>query len=1249
MSRILSEWLNNDLHLSQKIDATSLDERFRSGYLFGELLSKYNVANASVFSQLKSTDSWVSNYIKLEPVFRMLGIPYNAQIVKDLMEAKPGSAAKILYQLRITLPKIAREKRSGRSGGEGDGGEGRSGLSTMMSYPSTPVSGDPVKFGVVQKEHKFFVENLKSKTRRVDYELEAIAERFQRVQEEQEDIEEKKARMMIEKLKRLEEIRRAEKGKHRLEKSRLRQGRLPKTHVEMMKVVEEERRLEKAKKRIESFKMYREYIDDFEQRNRGDEKERGVQEMKEAREEKLLKIEKDQVQEVKNKERLSDEIMEQELKEKKILAEINEKQENRFKELKDEEFNLILVRESREERRLAAELNKIKKEKEIMIRNRLFREQQYKEQREKDFENAIKREINEIRMNKKQFERNLEMNKRQYEELINLKKEKKKKKLFLDCKRIVNEVISLSLKFCEYRELGDGNVPKKMYLEWIRLFIRGFPLDVNYEIKSEDDAVENEEFQKIEDEEDLSLSSLIDTNSVLYKGLHFMDKLEFDDYLNMRGIWDEGELNRDLKVDGKGDMRGELRVDVKDVKDLKDNNNKDSNSNGSNANLSNNNISNTNEALARIVKIILDSNHIKPENIQKPIFPKFPLKLVIIGKVLSGKNTLANKLKNSFGLKILNVQEILSLDDNLMVSIVANKIKECNLEIEEKRFGGWVLIDFPRTRNQAMLLDKELIGYEEPKQVRSGNLKRGKGQLITKKSYIANLNEVENAPIVNIGSFDGVFLLDVSNDVVFERANGRMMDNLTGKIYNLNDLETNQVELKEQLFSNNRLVPIEQDLIQIQVIDCSLNEKQVEDFVKIEIDRIELEKEKEKERKENELEEKEGVLNTSTATTQGNTATDNTSLNVTFANNTLPLTSTTSTTTTTAATTLSPTATSSVTLLNCLADQWATMENVFVNGVKFIFRSIRREKESILRYFFNVKRKYEEYLQRPDDKQFFINKFQNYFNSFEDDQRSDNEVKNEIFLKCLELQNNLWEISEKLKEEGEVERQMIINNRWLEDHLIFNINYYLGLFQLELDRHFNTKQIVLDYFKDLEGKALDEKNTDEFKLEFLQISQEDPKIKLEQSKSIKKKKEETNDLNYFTNFISNSFNECTSKLSIEFNLDQFSTLNQSEISKIIKTDESITRKRLERIKFHATESLKEIYAKSQETFNILEEWNNNKFNAEMNSIKEMINVIQEAIEIEIPLKNQLLLFGNSFHVNSNCELEICERAVNVEP
>ncbi|RKP16927.1 hypothetical protein ROZALSC1DRAFT_24728 [Rozella allomycis CSF55] len=789
MSRILSEWLNNDLHLSQKIDPTSLDERFRSGYLFGELLSKYNVANASVFSQLKSTDSWVSNYIKLEPVFRMLGIPYNAQIVKDLMEAKPGSAAKILYQLRITLPKIAREKRSGRSGGEGDGGK---------SFE------DPVKFGVVQKEHKFFVENLKSKTRRVDYELEAIAERFQRVQEEQErmkmkDIEEKKARMMIEKLKRLEEIRRAEKGKHRLEKSRLRQGRLPKTHVEMMKVVEEERRLEKAKKRIE-------------QRNRGDEKERGVQEMKEAREEKLLKIEKDQVQEVKNKERLSDEIMEQELKEKKILAEINEKQENRFKELKDEEFNLILVRESREERRLAAELNKIKKEKEIMIRNRLFREQQYKEQREKDFENAIKREINEIRMNKKQFERNLEMNKRQYEELINLKKEKKKKKLFLDCKRIVNEVISLSLKFCEYRELGDGNVPKKMYLEWIRLFIRGFPLDVNYEIKSEDDAVENEEFQKIEDEEDLSLSSLIDTNSVLYKGLHFMDKLEFDDYLNMRGIWDEGELNRDLKVDGKGDMRGELRVDVKDVKDLKDNNNKDSNSNGSNANLSNNNISNTNEALARIVKIILDSNHIKPENIQKPIFPKFPLKLVIIGKVLSGKNTLANKLKNSFGLKILNVQEILSddkykgainsLDDNLMVSIVANKIKECNLEIEEKRFGGWVLIDFPRTRNQAMLLDKELIGYEEPKQVRSGNLKRGKGQLITKKSYIANLNEVENAPIVNIGSFDGVFLLDVSNDVVFERANGRMMDNLTGKIYNLNDLETNQVELKEQLFSN---------------------------------------------------------------------------------------------------------------------------------------------------------------------------------------------------------------------------------------------------------------------------------------------------------------------------------------------------------------------------------------------------------------------------------------------------------------
>ena len=37
-----------------------------------------------------------------------------------------------------------------------------------------------------QKEHEFFIDNLKSKTKRVDYELEAITDKYQKFQQDME-------------------------------------------------------------------------------------------------------------------------------------------------------------------------------------------------------------------------------------------------------------------------------------------------------------------------------------------------------------------------------------------------------------------------------------------------------------------------------------------------------------------------------------------------------------------------------------------------------------------------------------------------------------------------------------------------------------------------------------------------------------------------------------------------------------------------------------------------------------------------------------------------------------------------------------------------------------------------------------------------------------------------------------------------------------------------------------------------------
>jgi len=55
--------------------------------------------------------------------------------------------------------------------------------------------------------------------------------------------------------------------------------------------------------------------------------------------------------------------------------------------------------------------------------------------------------------------------------------------------------------------------------------------------------------------------------------------------------------------------------------------------------------------------------------------------------------------------------------------------------------------------------------------------------------------------------------------------------------------------------------------------------------------------------------------------------------------------------------------------------------------LKFIFRSLRREQDTMIRYIYNTKVNFKKYLERPDDKQSIVTAFQEEYNSIEDDLR----------------------------------------------------------------------------------------------------------------------------------------------------------------------------------------------------------------------------------------------------------------------
>ncbi len=139
--------------------------------------------------------------------------------------------------------------------------------------------------------------------------------------------------------------------------------------------------------------------------------------------------------------------------------------------------------------------------------------------------------------------------------------------------------------------------------------------------------------------------------------------------------------------------------------------------------------------------------------------------------------------------------------------------------------------------------------------------------------------------------------------------------------------------------------------------------------------------------------------------------------------------------------------------------------------MKFFFRSIRKEQDLALTYFYESKSKFKEYLGRPDTKQDLIDLFQREYNIIEEDFRHDNDVKAELHHRADDLREKLWLDSDQRKEAAEAQRISIIEDQWVEDHSITIQNIYISMFQAEADRFIGTKQFLIDYFRDAYGSV----------------------------------------------------------------------------------------------------------------------------------------------------------------------------------
>jgi len=104
MANLIVNWLNNELKLSRRVNI--IEEDFANGYLFGEILSKYN--QITYFNEYKNREELnikINNFKLIEKAFKELPIKLERAKLDDIINKKRGIATRYLYQLKMALSK----------------------------------------------------------------------------------------------------------------------------------------------------------------------------------------------------------------------------------------------------------------------------------------------------------------------------------------------------------------------------------------------------------------------------------------------------------------------------------------------------------------------------------------------------------------------------------------------------------------------------------------------------------------------------------------------------------------------------------------------------------------------------------------------------------------------------------------------------------------------------------------------------------------------------------------------------------------------------------------------------------------------------------------------------------------------------------------------------------------------------------------------------------------------------------------
>jgi len=99
--------------------------------------------------------------------------------------------------------------------------------------------------------------------------------------------------------------------------------------------------------------------------------------------------------------------------------------------------------------------------------------------------------------------------------------------------------------------------------------------------------------------------------------------------------------------------------------------------------------------------------------------------------------------------------------------------------------------------------------------------------------------------------------------------------------------------------------------------------------------------------------------------------------------------------------------------------EWYGMEELFAQGCKKVFRTLREHRIILLEYLDRIKQEFIKFLLIKDDRQQHVSQFQQEFNEIDNEMRSNAEIKEEEHLRAEQLKEKLINICETRKKQAE--------------------------------------------------------------------------------------------------------------------------------------------------------------------------------------------------------------------------------------